>query len=179
MPAPVCVAGGGINEIGSVITTVDQTATTETVHISLTILANSVSPGTTWRFYTWGNVDNNTTAIIFTPRLRWGGTGGIELFNDPFTASTTANVNRQFALGAKVTIRSVGATGSAVADMVYMERSTDSTGIPTAHINNSGASAVTIDTTANKDLALTWALNLTTGAPHLRTLGGYAELVKA
>jgi hypothetical protein len=39
--------------------------------------------------------------------------------------------------------------------------------------------AVTIDTTANKDLILTWALDLTTGAPHVRTIGGYCELVKA
>jgi hypothetical protein len=38
---------------------------------------------------------------------------------------------------------------------------------------------VTIDTTANKDLVISWTLSATTGTPHLRTIGGYGELVKA
>jgi hypothetical protein len=179
VPSPLCVAGGGINEISTITTTVDQTATTETVHATLTVLANSVSVGTTYRFYTWGNVDNNTTPITFTARVRWGGTGGVELFNEPFTSSTTLNVNRPISLAAKVTIRTIGATGTAVAEMVFMERSTDAAGAATAHIDNSGATAVVIDTTANKDLVVTWQMNLSTGAPHIRTIGGYAELVKA
>jgi hypothetical protein len=179
MPSPLCVAGGGINEISTITATVDQTATTETVHVGLTILANSVSVGTTWRLYCWGNIDNNTTAITFTPRIRWGGTGGVEFANEPFTASTTANTNRQFALGGKVTIRTIGATGTAVAEMVYIERSTTTTGIETAHVDNSTATATTIDTTANKDLVFTWTMSAATGTPHVRTIGGYAELVKA
>jgi len=36
----------------------------------------------------------------------------------------------------------------------------------------------TIDTTAAKDLDLTWTLSATTGAPHVRTNGGYIEVVK-
>lgn len=179
MPAPVCVAGGGINEISSITATVSQTATAETVHALLTILANTVSIGTTWRFYTWGNIDNGTTAITFTPRIRWGGTGGVEFANEPFTASTTANTNRQFALSARVTIRTVGATGTAVADMVFVERSSSATGLETGHVDNSTATATTIDTTAQKDLVLTWTLSATTGTPVVRTIGGYAELVKA
>lgn len=179
MPAPVCVAGGGINEVSSVTSTVDQTVTTETAHITLQILANSVSKGTTWKFYLWGNCDNGTTAITFTPRVRWGGTAGVELFNEPFTASTTANVNRAWGMSCHVTIRTIGATGTAVADMVYVERSTSATGLETGHVDNSTITAVTIDTTANKDLVVTWALNATTGAPHIRTIGGYATLIKA
>jgi hypothetical protein len=179
MPAPVCVAGGGVNEVMSITATVDQTATAEAAHATLTILANSVSVGTTWRFYAWGNIDNGTTAITFTPRIRWGGTAGVQLITEPFTASTTANVNRQWSLGGKVTIRTIGATGTAVCEMAYIERSTSTTGVETAHVDNSGITAVVIDTTANKDLVLSWALNLTTGAPHVRTIGGYGELVKA
>jgi hypothetical protein len=179
MPAPVCVAGGGVNEVMSITATVDQTATAEAAHAALTILANSVSIGTTWRFYVWGNIDNGTTAITFTPRIRWGGTGGVQLITEPFTASTTANTNRQWSLGAKVTIRTIGATGTAVCEMAYIERSTSTIGVETAHVDNSGVTAVTIDTTANKDLVLSWALSLTTGTPHVRTIGGYGELVKA
>jgi len=179
MPAPVCVAGGGINEIVTITSTTDQTATTETAHATLTVLANSVSVGTTWRVYAWGNTDNGTTAITFTPRMKWGGTGGVELLAEPFTASTTANTNSQWSLAAKVTIRTIGATGTAVCDMVYVERASSTTEVETAHADNSGTTAVTIDTTANKDLVLSWALSATTGTPHVRTIGGYVELVKA
>jgi hypothetical protein len=179
MPAPICVAGGGINEISSIVATVDQTATTETLHIFLRILANSVSVGTTWRFYLWGNIDNGTAAITFTPRVKWGGVGGVELFAEPFTASTTSNPNRPWAMSVKVTIRSIGASGTAVADMVYVERSSSATGLETGHVENSTATAVVIDTTAEKDLVISWELSSTTGAPHVRTIGGYGELVKA
>jgi hypothetical protein len=184
MPSTLCVAGGGINEITSISSTVTQTATTETTHASLTILANSVSIGTTWRFYMWGNVDNNTTAITFTPRIRWVTSGsapstGVEITLAPFTASTTVNTNREFSLGGKVIVRTIGATGSAVGEMAYIERSTSTTGVETAHVENSGISAVAIDTTVAKDLVLSWTLSATTGAPVIRTIGGYAELVKA
>ena len=179
MPAPLCVAGGGINEISTITSTVDQTATAEAAHAILTILANSVSVGTTWKFYLWGNCDNGTTAITFSPRVRWGGTGGVELFVEPFTASTTANTNRPWGMSAHVTIRTIGATGTAVADMVYVERSSSATGLETGHLENSTATAVTIDTTANKDLVVSWALSATTGTPHIRTIGGYAMLIKA
>jgi hypothetical protein len=184
MPSTLCVAGGGLNEVMSITTTVDQTATTETTHASLAILANSVSIGTTWRFYMWGNVDNNTTAITFTPRIRWVTSGGapstgVEITLAPFTASTTLNVNREFSLGGKMIIRTIGATGSAVGEMAYIERSTSTTGVETAHVENSGVSAVAIDTTVAKDLVLSWTLSAATGVPHIRTIGGYAELVKA
>jgi hypothetical protein len=184
MPAPICVAGGGANEIVTITSTTDQTATTETAHATMTILANSISVGTTWRMYAWGNTDNGTTAITFTPRIRWVTSGsapstGVQLLTEPFTASTTTNTNSQWALGAKVTIRTIGATGTAVCDMVYVERASSATEVETAHADNSGVTAVTIDTTVAKDLVLSWELNVTTGAPHVRTIGGYIELVKA
>jgi hypothetical protein len=179
MPSTLCVAGGGANEIVSITSTVTQTATAETAHVTLTILANSVSVGTTWRFYCWGNIDNGTTGITFTPRIKWGGTAGVEISLAPFTASTTANVNREFSLGGKMLIRTIGATGTAMGEMAYIERSTSTTGVETAHVENSGVTAVTIDTTAQKDLVLSWTLSATTGTPVIRTIGGYAELVKA
>jgi hypothetical protein len=146
----------------------------------MTILANSVSVGTTWRIHIWGNVDNGTTAITFTPRIRWGGTAGVALLATPtFANSTTLNTNRAIELLGLVTIRTIGATGTAVASMAYTERSTSATGVETRREDNSGATAVTIDTTANKDLVLSWALSATTGTPHMRTIGGYIELVKA
>jgi hypothetical protein len=62
--------------------------------------------------------------------------------------------------------------------MKYVERSTSTTGVETTHVDNSGATAVAIDTTVNKDLDLTWALSATTGTPHIRTISGTIEVVK-
>jgi hypothetical protein len=185
MPAPICVAGGGANEIVTITATTTQTAVTETAHATMTILANSVSVGTTWRIHIWGNVDNGTTAITFTPRIRWVTTGsapstGVALLATPtFANSTTANTNRAIELIGLVTIRTIGATGTAVAAMAYTERSTSTTGVETRREDNSGATAVTIDTTVSKDLVLSWTLSATTGTPVMRTIGGYVELVKA
>lgn len=165
--------------VASVTSTVDQTATTETAHVSYTIPANSAAIGRVYHIHASGNVDNNTTAITFTPRIRWGGTGGVSLLAIPtFAASTTPNTNRAYVLDGYVTVRTTGATGTAVAEMRYSERSTSTTGVETVHEDNSGTTAVTIDTTANKDLDLTWTLSDTTGAPHIRTISGYVSVEK-
>jgi hypothetical protein len=141
--------------------------------------ANSAAVGTVYRIHASGNVDNGTTGITFTPRIRWGGTGGVSLLATPtFTASTTSNTNRAYEVTAYVTIRTTGATGTAVAEIKYIERSFNSLGAEVSHADNSGTTAVTIDTTANKDLDLTWALSATTGTPHIRTISGTIEVVK-
>jgi hypothetical protein len=185
MPSTLCVAGGGANEIVSITTTVDQTAVTETSHGQMTILPNSVAIGTTWKIHLWGNVDNGTTAITFTPRVRWVTSGsapstGVALLAVPtFASSTTLNTNRAYQVIATVTIRTVGATGTAVTEMSYTELCTSTTGLDTSHPDNSGVTAVPIDTTVAKDLVFSWTLSATTGTPHIRTFGGYATLEKA
>jgi hypothetical protein len=172
---------GSVPGKASVTSTVDQTAITETAHVVYTVPANSAAVGTVYRIHASGNVDNGTTGITFTPRIRWGGlpVGGVQLLATPtFTASTTTNTNRAYELNAYVTIRATGATGTATAEMKYVERSTSTTGVETTHIDNSGTTAVTIDTTANKDLDLTWSLSATTGTPHIRTISGTVEVVR-
>ena len=171
---------GSVPGKASVTSTVDQTATAETAHVVYTVPANSVSVGTVFRIHASGNVDNGTTAITFTPRIRWGGTGGVSLLATPaFASSTSANTNRAYELTAYVTIRTIGAAGTAVAEMEYTERSSNALGQEVIHTDNSGATPVTIDTTtANKDLVLSWTLSTTTGTPHLRTISGTVEVVK-
>jgi hypothetical protein len=181
---PVCNASNAyvakvLGGLSSVTATVDQTATAETAHVIGTIVANTASIGTVFHIHASGNVDNGTTGITFTPHIRWGGTGGVSLLATPtFTASTTANTNRAYVLDAYVTIRTIGASGTAVAEMNYVEKSTSTTGVETIHTDNSGTTAVTIDTTANKDLDLTWALSANTGTPHIRTISGFVSVVK-
>jgi len=163
----------------TVTTTVDQTAITDTVHIKYTVPANSVAVGTVFRIHTWGNIDNGTTAITFTPKLKWGSSP--ILATPTFNASTTANTNRAYSFDAMVTIRTLGSglAGSAMAESHYIERSTSTTGVETTHADNTGATAVTsCDTTVASDLSLTWAMSSTTGTPHIRTFGGTIEVVK-
>jgi hypothetical protein len=172
---------GSVPGKASVTSTVDQTATTETAHVVYTVPANSAAVGTVYRIHASGNVDNGTTGITFTPRIRWGGTAGVQLLATPtFTASTTSNTNRAYEFNAYVTIRTTGnsLSGTATAEMKYVERSTSTTGVETTHVDNSGATAVAVDTTVNKDLDLTWSLSATTGTPHIRTISGTIEIVK-
>jgi hypothetical protein len=42
----------------------------------------------------------------------------------------------------------------------------------------SGATALNIDTTINKDIALTWTISSPSGTPHVRTFGGVIEIVE-
>jgi hypothetical protein len=72
----VSYADGSVPGKASVTSTVDQTATTETAHVVYTVQANSAAVGTVYRIHASGNVDNGTTGITFTPRIRWGGTAG-------------------------------------------------------------------------------------------------------
>ena len=171
--------GNRIGGVSIVTATVDQTAVAEQAHITYTVPANACVIGTTFRIHIAGNVDNGTTGITFTPRIRWGGVAGTQLLATPtFTASTTLNTNRAYSLDAGITIRTIGATGTAVAEMRYTERSTSTTGVETAHVDNSGATPITIDTTTNKDLVLSWTLSSITGTPHIRTFGGTVEVIQ-
>jgi hypothetical protein len=127
-------------------------------------------------------MDNGTTAITFTPTLRWGGTaasGGTLLLATPtVVGSTTANTNKTWKAEALVIVRSIGATGTAVAQLNISNHTASTTGLYAEDDSNSGATAVNVDTTVNKDLDLTWTLSSTTGAPHVRTIGGWIEIIK-
>lgn len=163
----------------SVTSTVDQTATTETAHVTYTVNANTVSVGTTFRITAWGDMDNGSTAITFTPRIRWGGTGGTQLIATPAVTSINAVLaNKTWRASALVTIRTTGATGTATCSLMVSNHNSTVLGPFVQDEADSGGTAVTIDTTANKDLALTWALSSTTGTPHVRTYGGSIEVVK-
>ena len=62
--------------------------------------------------------------------------------------------------------------------MRLSNRTASSTGIYAQDDDNSRATGVTIDTTGNKDLDLTWTLSATTGVSHVWTLGGWVQIVK-
>lgn len=165
--------------VASITSTVDQTATAETTHVNFTVNANTAVAGTTYRITAWGNIDNGTTAITFTPRVRWGGTGGTQLIATPtIVGTTTALTNKDWKAVADINIRTIGATGTALCSLALSNHTAQTSGAYSADQASSGATAVTIDTTVNKSLELTWSLSATTGTPHVRTYGGVIEVVK-
>jgi len=173
------MAGNVVSAQTANTSTTDQTATTETAHVTYTVPANLCNVGTTFRIEAWGDMDNGTTAITFTPRIRWGGTAGTQLLATPTVVSTTtALTGKTWNMEAMVTIRTTGATGTAVAQMTMSNHTASSAGAYGQDDANTGGTAVTIDTASNKDLVLTWTLSATTGTPHVRTYGGVIELVK-
>jgi len=178
--APTASQVGNVISSQTVVTsTVDQTATAETAHVTYTVPANVCAVGTTFRITAWGNMDNGTTAITYTPRLRWGGTGGVQLLATPtVVGTTTALTGKTWKAEAVVTIVTTGATGTAIAEMALSNHTASTTGLYAQDEANSTATAVTIDTTANKDLVLSWTLSATTGTPHVRTIGGLIEMVR-
>jgi len=174
------VMGDGTNWVASpigkttVTSTVDQTATAEQAHVVFTVPANSARVGTTYHIMAWGNTDSGTS-ITMTPRLRWGGTAGVLLVTGPVPTVGSAITGKDWKADCYTTIRTTGATGTATA-VLALENHVNTT--YQSDELSSGATAVTIDTTANKDLDLTWTLSATTGTPHIRTFGGTIEIIK-
>lgn len=179
--APQASQIGNVVSSQTIVTsTVDQTATAETAHVTYTVPANACAVGSTFRITAWGNMDNGTTAITFTPRVRWGGTSGTQLLATPtVVGTTTALTNKTWKLEGLVTIITTGATGTATAEVALSNHTANTSGTFAQDEANSGATAVaSVDTTTNKDLVLTWALSATTGTPHVRTIGGMIEMVR-
>jgi hypothetical protein len=173
--------GNKVGGVATVLANVDQTSTSETVHVTFTVPGNSAVVGTVYHIHASGNIDNPTSLVTFTPKIRWGGTGGVDFLGlnvVAFTASTTANSNRPYVMDARVTIRTIGASGTAMCEYSYTETSTNTAILAVTHVGNSGSSAGTIDTTTNKDLVLTWSLNTATGTPHIRTFTGNVEVIQ-
>jgi hypothetical protein len=161
-------------------TTTDQTAVTETTHFSIPIAAGSVV-GTTWKVTVWGNADNGATATQFLSSLRWGGLTGTGISSSPaFTSPAVVHTNLPWRIEFLVVITSVGTNGTA--RTVSVTHETITTGVPgsdTSWVLSSGATDVAnVNTTIATTLVVTWLMSTITGAPHIRTFGGVAELVR-
>jgi hypothetical protein len=160
-------------------TTVDQTATAETVHLTTLVNANA-TVGTTWRVTVWGNIDNGATAVLFTPRLRWGTAGTIITPVPPtIQGTTTVLTGKSWRFEFLVTVTSVGSSGTVRVSWAKWEHTSQTSGAITVDCGDTGTTDVTgVNTTADMNLNFTWAMDVNTGAPHVRTLGGAIEMVR-
>lgn len=164
----------GVTTLTAAVTV--TTTTTETVVMTYTVPANQATAGTTYRVTAWGSCDNGTTACTYTPRIRWGGVAGVVLIATPtIVGTTTSQTAKAFFLEGFVTVRTTGSTGTHVTNMTLENHTASTTGVWARDC--AFATANTIDTTAQKDLVLTWQMSTTTGSPLVRTEGGMIEIV--
>jgi hypothetical protein len=101
---------------------------------------------------------NSTTARTLEIRIRWGGVGGVVLGAVlTLVGTTTAHTDTGNFYTALVTIRTTGATGTAVAHQVNIGLMTEVSLLVPGHKYSAKTAAATIDTTTDKDLVVTAA----------------------
>lgn len=150
--------------ISAVLTadTANQTSTTEAI-ISpvLTVPANYLTAGATIDFQmvfsaAQGAVANTTPGILF--QLRWGGLAGVVIASVGTITPATLLAATAGYLRAFMTVRTIGATGTAKAGLIVVDpRGTRvAAGDEPAKAGMAAAgTGVVIDTTASKDLVVT------------------------
>jgi hypothetical protein len=132
--------------------------TTETVIGTLQVPANTVSVGSTFKITMPFYNTNSTTARTLEIRIRWGGVGGVVLGAVlTLVGTTTAHTDTGNFYTALVTIRTTGATGTAVAHQVNIGLMTEVSLLVPGHKYSAKTAAATIDTTTDKDLVVTAA----------------------
>jgi hypothetical protein len=141
--------------------------TTETVFStgSVTIPANSVSIGRTFRITAGGKLSTvSAGAGTLAFRLRWGNVNTDPLLLDlgPSPTLIASMVNRGWFVTGLMTVRSIGASGTALATGAMIV-SSGSVGTSTVN-NDSAAGTVVINTTAAKNLSLFAAFSVANAA---------------
>ena len=138
----------------SVSTTVANT-TTETVIATYTIPANDMVAGATYKITAWGTAGVTGTPTI-TYKARIGGVAGSALGTTAFTASSGVT-GKVWKSEIYLVCLTTGASGTVFANLHSTTGITVAGGNPVATPGTAmdGGSAVTVDTTASKDLVLT------------------------
>ncbi len=126
---------------------------TETQIIGVTIPANSVAVGTTFRISAQGLATNTSSATTSTWRIRMhtSSLGATILQSQAIVNTTTGRTNVAAEIEALITVYSIGGSGSALAMLNVIGGSNGAT-LPTVGVT----AAVTVDTTVNRVLELTF-----------------------
>lgn len=175
-PLPVTNTSTPLN---TVLVTQAQTALALQAHMAYTVPAGLTQQGTVYHLHAWGSVDNGTTNCTFSATVFWGGIGGTAILQTGFQSSAVAAVGRFWYLDANVLFRNVGNPCSAGGDIVLVERSSSgAANQENIHCYMQAPPVATLDTTVAKDITLAFTLSTTTGAPVIRTLGGFIQIVR-
>lgn len=127
-------------------------ANTETQVVGGSLAANLLLVGSVWRFRAMGLLTNTTSASTSVLRVRIGSASlnGAIVASWSVALGTTARTNCPFVLDGEFTVLSVGASGTALGQIVVSCNTATAIGAPTVL-----TAAVTIDTTASRTLELT------------------------
>lgn len=178
--------GGNNTPLSAALTanTASQTSTTEAVVSQvLTVPANSVQAGSTFMFdlafsAAQGAVAQTTPGILF--QLRWGGLAGTIICGVGTITPATLLAATAGYLHGLMTIRSIGASGTAMAGMTVTDpRGTRVAAGDMASKVGFSSAPVTIDTTAAKDLVLTCKATVADAAAITFGTAGLTLLSKA
>jgi hypothetical protein len=141
------------NRTTSTIAASSAITTTQTQVIGRTIAANTLSAGSTYRLKAVG-VITSTAANAVTFRCRIGTTtltGNIAGSRNP-TATTTASAN-SFTIEALFTVRSIGATGTCLSNMLVIGEAAQPFSVSVAQTTSTAT--VVVNTTVANILELT------------------------
>lgn len=133
----------------------ESTTTTEEQSIGRTFDANTLAVGTCIQLEGWYTI-TSTASNTVTFRVRIGSTtltGTVATQVAP-TATTSAS-DHSVRVSALVTIRSVGASGSAIAGISFVGIETGSQPFTVGHRADQETATITVDTTASKIVELT------------------------
>lgn len=151
-------------------------STTETAIATLTMPANSATAGSAFDIKVPMYVTNSAAgAVTLTFRVRWGGVAGVVL-GGALAITVRASLGSDIGalLEGVATIRTIGGTGTAVADLVLHDKITSAT----FNISNSVVTAAaTIDTTVSKDLVITAAWTAAAATSTLKVDNAYIQQV--
>lgn len=178
-------AGGGggssaLYEAENFANAQDQTATAEEIHAIKQVSANLLATAlASIRIRAWGVITNNTTAITFTPQIRWNtsaAVGGVVVATGPaIVGTTTAQSNKAWELESVFTF--IGAN-RAIAKTSIINHTEDSAGAAKINCINNGLIGVSlVSINVIRYIMLTWQLSATTGTPHIITHGGVIEFL--
>lgn len=166
----------GQDALASIVAATGAIANTETVVTSATIPANLMKAGTTFRIVASGVGTASTSTAGSTWRIRIGTTTLTGNIAASLTGTSASGSNIPFSVTALVTVRTAGASGSALGSIVYNSNAA------TGNLNTTIAvgqvtATVAVDTTAQKLVELTYisGVSTTTSTYHNAVI----EMVKA
>jgi hypothetical protein len=138
-----------------------QTAIAETVHRDVLVPANTIRLGGWLRWTILGTLTTGSSAVTFTVRLRWGGLTGTALIqmNQLIASGLT---DRTWRMVFYVTVK--GPLGTACEIDTWLDWNQDSTTTVTPVQSN----IVNVDTTLDKHLVFTGAMDTNVGSPSFK-----------
>lgn len=158
------------------------TSTVENVFVSKKVPANALAiPGLAGiRFRAWGHLTNNTTATLFTPRIRWNTaanlTGSpITLLTPPtIQGTTTAQATKPWDLD----MMFVPNLPIAFVTAVLINHTEDSGGVAKTNCGNNGASGVNLVTTnVDRYIMLSWQMDQSSSGIRVATYAATMEFL--